>query len=224
MEQQTTTPKTFTGSIFDEPYYENLSYEYIDFIYYYLLQKLYNHLLNQIHEQLQPLQLENPAITKMYKKRYYSFVPTDIINVNTQEQTVEQWESVFKTINIELLYFVDIHRSYYTDFENDEYPDHPTHPSNPIYLKRLLYQPDPNGKKEYTQKIKNRIIMDIYKMLSLDFEEDQEKALELPSHIYSIFKRLPPNHFPFLNYVRNKKTNSFYLESMTILNVQNWLS
>ena len=243
------TQRIFTGSVFDEPYYENLSYEYIDFIYYYILQKMYNIMLKEIYKHLHNQSLENLNIIKIYKKLFYSFVPTEIINIKTETQTIEQWESLFKYVDIEMLYFIDIHINYYTDFENDEYPEHPTHPSNSIYIKKLLYKyktkpaelhspilerraatmnthsgsNDENKKKEYMKKIKNRIVMDIYKLLSLDFEENQEKASELPSHIYSIFKRLPPNNIPFLNYVTKKKTNSFFLESITILNIENWL-
>jgi hypothetical protein len=145
------------------------------------------------------------------------------MNIKKEIQSIQQWEIVFKMVDIEILYFIDIHKSYYTNFENDDYPEHPIHPSNPIYIKKLLYKIDTSNSNEYLHKIKNRIIIDIYKLLSLDFEEDQEKALKLPSHIYSIVKRFPPNIFPFLHYISNKKTNSFYLESMTILNIQNWI-
>jgi hypothetical protein len=308
--------------IFDTPIYENLSYEYIDYIYYYLLQKTYNGIIAQLHhicdEKTQDAHHQGkclpepiPTITIDFYTLYFNFTIRETITKN--------WEKIFSPIEIELHYFYDIHKEYYKEFELDEYPEHPTHPSNKNYITLQLYSTSieenldnhntvfsikygqiptqvssenivcpghsasvmdirfPNGstsnpglqvgtqearpywntnsgsqtytppesreKNIYMNKIKNRIVLDTRKLFAMDFQDNYKSdisdyqnkrseinetpfpppSLNLPSHILSIFKHLPPNSIYFYNYVANKTTRNYFLEAMTISNIMLWL-
>jgi hypothetical protein len=265
--------------IFDKPIYENLNYEYIDYIYYYLLQKTYNGIISHLHhicyEKTQeshekgiPLPEPIPTITIDFYTLYFNFT--------MREHITKKWEKIFSPIEIELHYFYDIHKEYYKEFEQDEYPDHPTHPSNKNYITLQLYSttieenldnnyfslkysnihsplptssqiyqpPESKEKHLYINKIKNRIVLDVRKLFTMDFQDNYrlernnhkniqsemdiipssvEQSLVLPSHILSIFKHLPPNSIYFYNYVANKTTCNYFLEAMTISNIMLWL-
>lgn len=269
--------------IFDTPIYENLSYEYIDYIYYYLLQKTYNGIIAKLHHicdektqeahhQGQCLPEPIPTITIDFYTLYFNFT--------IRETIIKNWEKIFSPIEIELHYFYDIHKEYYKEFEQDEYPEHPTHPSNKNYITLQLYStsveenlnnptnfsikygqiPTPNfsdtlrndqiyrppeslEKNIYLHKIKNRIVLDVRKLFAMDFQDNYKSnisayqhkrseidenpapppSLNLPSHILSIFKHLPPNSIYFYNYVANKTTRNYFLEAMTISNIMLWL-
>ena len=154
--------------IFDKPIYENLSYKYIDFIYYYLLQKSYNAVISNLYDKI------NGEISYEYENKYVSTrgelysetakenraeeeeeqeidpIPNMIrdfysryFNVATAEKSQINWEKIFDKIEVELHYFYDIHKEYYKDFENDTYPEHSTHPSNPIYTVLDIYSTNP---------------------------------------------------------------------------------
>ena len=121
--------------IFDVPIYENLSYEYVDFIYYYLLQKTYNgvvsHLHNRYYEEAQnafevfleeSMDGSKPSwgmrnsevsepITNMicdFYSLYFNFV--------TPDNSIDNWEKIFCYIELEIHYFYDIHKEYFGNF------------------------------------------------------------------------------------------------------------
>jgi hypothetical protein len=79
------------------------------------------------------------------------------------------------------------------------------------------------SKTFYMNKIKNRLVLDVRKLFALDFDPCFEQATKLPSHIFSIYKHLPPSSIFFYNYVANKTTRNYFLEAMTISNIMAWL-
>ena len=128
--------------IFDKPVYENLGYEYIDFVYYYLLQKSYNAIVADLHERCYVATMDahqnNTSCPDPFPQMTNDFY-TFYFNYAAVETSSHQWEKIFSLIEIELHYFYDIHKEYYHEFEEDDYPGHPAHPSHPSHIQLMMY-------------------------------------------------------------------------------------
>lgn len=131
--------------IFDKPVYENLTKDYINFIYYYISKKCYNGVISDLHkkcyddfqeenEASQPTNINSSPQIFLNKENEYTLKNSEenklIINIrldfysryfNFAKSTQKTWEKIFHPLEIELQYLYEIHSQFYNEFEKDEY-------------------------------------------------------------------------------------------------------